>query len=84
MRIITDPITDSVLYLLNRFFFPIILRALRSISWVAIWTTITFLNTIIGPEPVQKLTEYVGPLVRPCFYFFILPTFSLIFRAFLP
>lgn len=64
MRIITDPITDSVLYILNKLFFPIIFRAVRYVLYAVIWSIIALVNAAAGPEPVDKLTEYVGAVVR--------------------
>lgn len=67
MRIITDPITDSVLYILNKVLFPIIFRAVRYVLYVLVWSIITLVNATAGPEPVDKATEYVGAVVRLSF-----------------
>lgn len=65
MRLITDPITDSVIYVLNKLFFPVLLKVLRSMLYIVVRYAIQVSNRIAGPEPVEKVMEYVGEVVSP-------------------
>lgn len=74
MRIITDPITDSVIYILNKLFVPLILRLARSALILIIWSIMVLVRLIAGPEPVEKFLQHFASVVRLLPHLYHLPT----------
>ncbi|KAI0048750.1 hypothetical protein FA95DRAFT_1007728 [Auriscalpium vulgare] len=63
MRVITDPIVDSVLFILGRIFLPALLRVCRAALFAALWIVKAGASRILGVESIDKAAGFVQATV---------------------
>lgn len=79
MRIVTDPIVDSIAFLLLEFCLPALLRLTRNFARVAYWLTISLVGLVIGQEKAGRVSG--SATVAVSFYILHLAFFSFFFSS---